>query len=161
MDHERKIRNRRQRTDIGNYSSVNRTIRLWNRLPAEILGTLPRKPNAFRKRIRKVINAVNWRNCDCAENKLKVKWSEVKGSAVKGGGVKSGRAVKGIYWWWSKVKVMLKLVYITRGLTIFETRSVLSSTCVAFLMCIAANCSWSVMYKYCVIILCVFLLPHV
>ena len=40
-DRERKIRDRRQRTDIGKYSFVNRTIRLWNRLPAEILGTLP------------------------------------------------------------------------------------------------------------------------
>jgi hypothetical protein len=38
---------------------VNRTIRLWKRLPAEILGTLPRKPNAFRKRVRKVMNVVN------------------------------------------------------------------------------------------------------
>jgi len=59
VDHERKIRNRRQRTDIGKYSLANRTIRLWNRLPAEILGTLPCKPNAFRKRVRKVINVVN------------------------------------------------------------------------------------------------------
>jgi len=41
IDHDWKIRNRRQRTDIGKYSFVNRTIRLWNRLPAEILGTLP------------------------------------------------------------------------------------------------------------------------
>jgi len=47
IDHERKIRNRRQRTDIGKYSFVNRTIRLWNRLPAEILGTLSCKPNDF------------------------------------------------------------------------------------------------------------------
>ena len=47
-DHEWKMRNRRQRTAIGKYSFVNRTIRLWNRLPAEILGALPCKPNAFR-----------------------------------------------------------------------------------------------------------------
>jgi len=59
IDHEWKIRNRRQRTDIGKYSFVNRTIRLWNRLPAEILGTLPSKPSAFRKRVRRVINVVN------------------------------------------------------------------------------------------------------
>jgi hypothetical protein len=58
-DHVRKIRSRRQRTDIGKYSFVNRTIRLWNRLPAEILETVPSKPNAFRKRVRKVINVVN------------------------------------------------------------------------------------------------------
>jgi hypothetical protein len=30
VDHERKIRNRRQRTDLGKYFFVNRTIRLWN-----------------------------------------------------------------------------------------------------------------------------------
>jgi hypothetical protein len=59
VDHERKIRNRRQRNDIEKYSFVNRTIRFWNRLPGEILGTVHCKPNAFRKRVRKVINAVN------------------------------------------------------------------------------------------------------
>jgi hypothetical protein len=59
IDHERKIRNRMQRTDIGKYSFVNRTIRLWNRLPAAIFGTLPCKPSAFRKRVRKVINVIN------------------------------------------------------------------------------------------------------
>jgi hypothetical protein len=59
IDHDWKIRNRKQRTDIGKYSFVNWTIRLWNRLPAEILGTLPCKPSAFRKRIRRVINVVN------------------------------------------------------------------------------------------------------
>jgi hypothetical protein len=53
------IRNRRQRTDIGKYSIVNRTIRLWNRLPAKILETLPCKTNALRKRVRSVINVVN------------------------------------------------------------------------------------------------------
>jgi hypothetical protein len=59
VDHVRKIRNRKQRTDIEKYSFVNRTIRLWNRLPAEILETLPCKPNTFRKRVRKEINVVN------------------------------------------------------------------------------------------------------
>jgi len=47
-----------QMMDIGKCSFVNRTIQLWNQLPAEILGTLPRKPNAFRKRVRRVINVV-------------------------------------------------------------------------------------------------------
>jgi hypothetical protein len=36
VDHERKIRSRRQRTDIGKYSFVNRTIEYWNQLPAEV-----------------------------------------------------------------------------------------------------------------------------
>jgi hypothetical protein len=53
-DHERKIRSRRQRTDIGKYSFVNRTIQYWNQLPAEVLGTLPCKPVTFKKRARKV-----------------------------------------------------------------------------------------------------------
>ena len=35
VDHVRKIRDRKQRTDVGKYSFVNRTIKNWNRLPAE------------------------------------------------------------------------------------------------------------------------------
>jgi hypothetical protein len=61
IDHDWKIRNRRQWKDIGKYSFVNRTNRLWNRLPAEILGTLPCKPSAFRKRVRRVSNVVKER----------------------------------------------------------------------------------------------------
>ena len=38
VDHVRKIRDRKQRKDIGNYSFVNRTIKNWNQLPAEALG---------------------------------------------------------------------------------------------------------------------------
>jgi hypothetical protein len=55
VDHEQKIRSRRQRTDIGKYSFVNRTIQDWNQLPAEVLGTLPCKPNTLKKRVRKAI----------------------------------------------------------------------------------------------------------
>jgi hypothetical protein len=47
-DHEREIRRRRRRTDIGIYSFVDRTIRLWNRLPAEFLGTVLCEQNIFR-----------------------------------------------------------------------------------------------------------------
>jgi len=36
IDLDWKIRNRRQRTDIGKYSFVNRTIQLWNKLPIGI-----------------------------------------------------------------------------------------------------------------------------
>jgi len=50
VDHEWKVRKRRQKTDIGKYSFVNKTIHLWNRLPAEILGTLLSKPTAFRNK---------------------------------------------------------------------------------------------------------------
>jgi len=55
VDHVRKIRTRRQRTDRGKYSFVNRTIGDWNQLPAEVLETLLCKPTTFRKRLRKVI----------------------------------------------------------------------------------------------------------
>jgi hypothetical protein len=41
---------RKQRTDIGKYSFVNRAIKNWNQLPAEALGTFPRIPKIFRKR---------------------------------------------------------------------------------------------------------------
>jgi hypothetical protein len=54
-DHERKIRARKQRTDIGKYSFVNRTIKLWNQLPAEALTIFPCKSRIFRRNVRKVI----------------------------------------------------------------------------------------------------------
>jgi len=59
VDHGRKISSRRQRTDIGKYSFVNRTIQHWNQLPAEVLGILPCKPITFKKRVRKVIIELN------------------------------------------------------------------------------------------------------
>ena len=49
VDHERKIRSRRQRTDIRKYSFVNRTIQHWNQLPAQVLGTLSCKPIIFKR----------------------------------------------------------------------------------------------------------------
>jgi hypothetical protein len=56
-DHDdRKIRSRKQKSDIAKYTSVNRTIQLWNQLPADILGTLSCKSSNFRKRVRKLIN---------------------------------------------------------------------------------------------------------
>jgi hypothetical protein len=53
-DHDRKVRSRKQRTDIGKYSFVNRTIKLWNNLPAEALVTFPCKPHTFRKGVREL-----------------------------------------------------------------------------------------------------------
>jgi hypothetical protein len=55
-DHDKKIRSRKQRTDIGKYSFVNRTIQLWNHLPADAFGMPSCKPSNFRKRVRKIIN---------------------------------------------------------------------------------------------------------
>jgi len=59
VDNERKIRGGRQRTNIGKYSSVNRTIQHWNQLLAEVFGILPCKPITFKKRVRKVIIELN------------------------------------------------------------------------------------------------------
>ena len=59
VDHARNIKYRKQRTDIGKYSLVNRTIKIWNQLPAEVLGAFTYKANTFRKRVRKaIINCV-------------------------------------------------------------------------------------------------------
>ena len=49
VDNVRKIRDRKQRTDIGKYSFVNRNIKNWNQLPAEALRTFPCKPKIFRE----------------------------------------------------------------------------------------------------------------
>jgi hypothetical protein len=56
VDHDRKIRSRRQRTDIGKDSFVSRIMQLWNKLPADGLGTLSCKPCNIRKKVRKAIN---------------------------------------------------------------------------------------------------------
>jgi hypothetical protein len=58
VDHDRKSRGRNQTTYIGKYSFINRTIQLWNQLPADALGTLSCKPSNFRKRIKKVISEI-------------------------------------------------------------------------------------------------------
>jgi hypothetical protein len=61
VDRVRKIRDRKQRADIGKYSfvHVSRTIKNWNQIPAEALGTFLCKPKIFRNRGRKaMINEV-------------------------------------------------------------------------------------------------------
>jgi hypothetical protein len=65
VDHVRKSRDRKQRTDIGKYSFVNRTFKNWNQLPAEALGTFPCEP--------KILEWELDSNC---------KWSEMKGIEV-------------------------------------------------------------------------------
>ena len=59
LDHERKIRSRRKRTDTGTHSFVNRTIQHWNQLPSDVLGILPCKAITFKKRVRKVKTELN------------------------------------------------------------------------------------------------------
>ncbi|KAJ4426421.1 hypothetical protein ANN_27235 [Periplaneta americana] len=46
-DHSYKLRERRQRTDTGKFSFLNRTIRDWNALPADLLKALPITKNHY------------------------------------------------------------------------------------------------------------------
>jgi hypothetical protein len=71
VDHDRKIRSRKEKTDIGKYSFVNRTIQLWNQLPADTLGTLSYKSRNFRKMVRKVINKAKLRCGGIIKNAMK------------------------------------------------------------------------------------------
>jgi len=54
VHHYWKIRARKQRTDIGKYSFVNRTITDWNKLPEGAIGTFQNKTHIFKTRVRKV-----------------------------------------------------------------------------------------------------------
>jgi hypothetical protein len=54
VDHHWKIRDRKQRTDIGKYSFVNRSIADWNQLPEGVIGTSLGKTHIFKTRVRKV-----------------------------------------------------------------------------------------------------------
>jgi hypothetical protein len=56
-DHNKKIRTRKQRTDVGKYSFVNRTIKHWNQLPVDLLASFPCKLSTFRKRVKKVVTS--------------------------------------------------------------------------------------------------------
>ena len=56
-DHNRKIRTRKQRTDVGKYSFVNRTIKSWDQLPTGLLASFPCKLNTFRKRVKNVVTS--------------------------------------------------------------------------------------------------------
>jgi hypothetical protein len=53
VDHVRKSRDRKQRTDIGNYSFANRTIKNWKQIPAEALATFPCKPKVSERELGK------------------------------------------------------------------------------------------------------------
>jgi hypothetical protein len=80
VDHDRKIRSRNERKAIGKYSFANRTIQLWNQLPADAVGTFSCKSRNFRRRVRKVIVDVKvWEEIikKCSEVKYsEMKWSE-------------------------------------------------------------------------------------
>jgi len=57
VDHNQKIRTRSQRTDVGKYFFVNRTIKSWNRLPAGLLASFLCKLNTFGKCVKKVVTS--------------------------------------------------------------------------------------------------------
>ena len=52
VDQKWKIRARRQGTDVGKYSFVNRTTADWNRLPEEVIRDCHGKSHILWKRIR-------------------------------------------------------------------------------------------------------------
>jgi len=54
VDHHWKIRARKQRTDIGKYSFVNRSITDWNQVPEGAIGTSHGKTYILKTRVRKV-----------------------------------------------------------------------------------------------------------
>ena len=54
VDHYWKIKARKERTDIGKYSVVNRSIKDWNKLPEGEIGTSNGKTHIFKTRVRKV-----------------------------------------------------------------------------------------------------------
>jgi len=56
-DHNRKIRTRKQRTDVGEFSFINRTIKSCNQLPAGLLVSFPHKLNTIRKRVKNVVTS--------------------------------------------------------------------------------------------------------
>ena len=56
-DHNWKIRTKKQRTDVGKYSFVNRTVKSWNQLPASLLESFPCKLITFRKKVKNVVTS--------------------------------------------------------------------------------------------------------
>jgi hypothetical protein len=75
VDHNREIRTRKQRTDVGKYSFVNRTIQNWNQLPTGLLASLPCSLSTFRKRVKKTVTS-KWISVGIEGAYLK--WREVK-----------------------------------------------------------------------------------
>jgi hypothetical protein len=57
VDHNWKIRARKQRKDIGKFSFVNRTITNWNQLSEGMIGALTGNTHSFRNRVKKVLTS--------------------------------------------------------------------------------------------------------
>ena len=75
VNHLWKIRARKEKTDIGKYSFVKRSITDWKQLPEEAIGTYHYKTHIFKTRVRKVQNSGGSEG----DKKEKVKAREVKG----------------------------------------------------------------------------------
>ena len=56
-DHNRKIKIRKQRTDVRKYSIVNKTIKSSNQLHAGLLASFPYKINTLRKWVENVLTS--------------------------------------------------------------------------------------------------------
>jgi len=56
-DHNGKIRSRKERTDVGQYSFVKWTIKSWKQLSAGLLASFTCKRNTFRKRVKNVVTS--------------------------------------------------------------------------------------------------------
>jgi len=75
VDHHWKIRARKQRTDIGKFFVVNRSITDWNQLPEGAIGAPHCKTRIFKTRVRKAVRGSEG-------DKNKGKWSEGNGSKL-------------------------------------------------------------------------------
>jgi len=56
-DHNRKIRSRKQRTDVCKHFFVNRSIKSWKQVPASLLASFSCKLNTFRQRVKNVVTS--------------------------------------------------------------------------------------------------------
>jgi len=63
VDHNWKIRSRKQRTDTGKYSFVNRSIADCNQLPAGAIGTDHGNTYKFKTRVRKMLTGEGKYKC--------------------------------------------------------------------------------------------------
>ena len=77
--YNRKIRTRKQETDVDKYSFVNRTIKSWNQLRASLLASFPSKLHTFRKTVKNVVTSKGIQSGGLSVNK----WSDVKCSDVE------------------------------------------------------------------------------
>jgi len=63
VDHNWKIRTRKQRMDTGKYSFVNRSIADWNQLPTGVIGTDHGNTHKFKTRVRKMLTGEGKYRC--------------------------------------------------------------------------------------------------